>query len=218
MSAKSIGLSDELHAYLVAHNGPQDPIVTELIAQTRARLADQAKMQVAPEQAAFLTFLTRLMGVRHAIEVGTFTGLSALSIARGLADGGSLICCDISAEYTSIARDSWHRAGVADRIELRLGPAAQTLAELPLQPRFEFAFIDADKSSYPTYWAELVPRMRAGGVIAVDNVLRAGRVLHPTDPDTEAMIAFNDLVLADDRVESVMLPLADGLTLARRLP
>jgi caffeoyl-CoA O-methyltransferase len=150
--------------------------------------------------------------------VGTFTGLSALSIARGLAPGGQLLCCDISEEYTSVARRVWRRAGVDDRIELRIGPAAATLAALPEKAHIDLAFIDADKTGYPTYWAALVPRMVQGGLIVVDNVLRNGRVVSPgNDPDDLAIVAFNDLVLGDDRVESVMLPVADGLTLARKL-
>jgi caffeoyl-CoA O-methyltransferase len=218
VSAKSIGLSEELHAYLVAHNGKPDPVSDDLIDETRAALPGQANMQIAPEQAPFLTFLTRLLNVRNAVEVGTFTGLSALSIARGLAPGGHLLCCDISEEFTSVARRVWQRAGVDDRIELRIGPAARTLAALPSEPHLDLAFIDADKTGYPTYWAELVPRMNPGGVIAVDNVLRGGRVLDPgDDPDNLAIVAFNDLVVNDDRVESVMIPLADGLTLARKL-
>jgi caffeoyl-CoA O-methyltransferase len=218
VSFKSIGLSDDLHRYLVHHNGPADPVVTDLIEMTRSVLPDVANLQIAPEQAPFLTFLTRLLGARTAVEVGTFTGLSALSIARGLGPGGHLVCCDVSAEYTAYAKDAWQRAGVADRIELRIGPAAETLAGLPNEPQLDLAFIDADKSSYPVYWAELVPRMRAGGVIVVDNVLRGGRVIAAqADPETYVIKRFNDLVLADERVESVMIPLADGLTLARRL-
>jgi caffeoyl-CoA O-methyltransferase len=216
MSFKSIGLSDELHAYLVAHNPPPDPVVSELVSRTRAELSKVANLQIAPEQAPFLTFLTRALGARTAVEVGTFTGLSALSIARGLPPDGHLTCFDISDEYTAVAQEFWAKAGVSDQIELRLGPAAQTLATLPEQPHLDLAFIDADKLGYPTYWNLLVPRMNSGGIIAVDNVLRAGRVIDPADPETAAIVAFNDMVLADDRVESVMLPLADGLTLARR--
>lgn len=217
MAEKSIGLSEELHRYVVAHSARPDPLVDDLIAETRASLPEFAELQIAPEQAPFLTFLARLVCARHAIEVGTFTGLSSLHIARGLAPGGRLICCDVSAEFTAIARRYWQRAGVADRIELRLGPAAQTLRSLPDTPHLDLAFIDADKPSYPVYWSELVPRMRPGGVIAIDNVLRHGRVLDPTDGDAARMAEFNDLVWTDKRVESVMIPLADGLTLARRI-
>lgn len=215
MSLRSLPLTEELHAYLVAHGAPPDEIVRDLVDETRAALPAEARMQVAPEQAAFLTFLTGLLGVRQAVEVGTFTGLSSLAIARGLADGGRLTCFDISEEYTSVARRYWTRAGVADRIELRIGPAADGLHELPHERYLDFAFVDADKVGYPVYWAELVPRMRPGGVIAVDNVLRGGRVIAPQDADDRAIAAFNDEVLADVRVDAVMLPIADGLTLAR---
>jgi caffeoyl-CoA O-methyltransferase len=214
MTLKSIPLTDDLHRYLVAHGTPPDEIVSDLARETLALLPEHASMQVAPEQAAFLTFLTRLLGARHAVEVGTFTGLSSLAIARGLDEGGRLTCFDISEEYTSIARRYWARAGVDDRIDLRIGPAGDTLRELPHERHLDFAFIDADKTGYPVYWAELVPRMRPGGVIAVDNVLRNGRVVAPQSADDRAIAAFNDDVLADVRVDAVMLPIADGLTLA----
>ncbi|MEU8070399.1 O-methyltransferase [Micromonospora sp. NPDC048169] len=215
MTTKTLPLTPELHAYLVAHGSAPDEIVRELAEETRAVLPAEAVMQVAPEQAAFLTFLTRLLGVRQAVEVGTFTGLSSLAIARGLAAGGRLTCFDVSEEYTGVARRYWERAGVRDRIELRIGPAAETLRELPRERYLDFAFIDADKVGYPIYWDELVPRMRPGAVIAVDNTLRDGRVLAPRDADDRAIAAFNDAVVADVRVEAVMLPIADGVTLAR---
>ncbi|OKI42194.1 O-methyltransferase [Micromonospora sp. CB01531] len=214
MTTKPLPLTPELHAYLVAHGSAPDEIVHELTEETRAALPEQAGMQVAPEQAAFLTFLTRLLDVRQAVEVGTFTGLSALAIARGLADGGRLTCFDISEEYTGIARRYWARAGVQDRIDLRIGPAADRLRELPQERHLDLAFIDADKVGYPVYWDELVPRMRAGGVIAVDNTLRGGRVLAPENADDRAIAAFNDEILADVRVDVVMLPIADGVSLA----
>jgi caffeoyl-CoA O-methyltransferase len=217
VSFKSIGLDEDLHAYLVAHSGRPDPLVAELVATTRAALPEVAGLQIAPEQAPFLEFLTRVLRARHAVEIGTFTGLSALAIARGLAPRGRLVCCDISEEYTGMARTFWERAGVADRIDLRIGPALDTLAAMPTEPHIDLAFIDADKTEYPSYWAELVPRLRPGGVIAVDNVFRGGRVVDPGDDRNAVVIAeFNEMVLADDRVESVMLPLGDGLTLARR--
>ncbi|MEU1808621.1 O-methyltransferase [Micromonospora sp. WMMD1076] len=217
MTTKPLPLTPELHAYLVAHGSAPDEIVQELAEETLAALPAEAVMQVAPEQAAFLTFLTRLLGVRQAVEVGTFTGLSSLAIARGLAEGGRLTCFDISEDYTGVARRYWQRAGVQDRIELRIGPASQTLRELPRERYLDFAFIDADKVGYPIYWDELVPRMRPGAVIAVDNTLRDGRVLAPRNADDRAIAAFNDAVIADVRVEAVMLPIADGVTLARVL-
>ena len=218
MAFKTIGLSDELHAYVVAHGAAPDPLVARLTAETRSALSGLANMQIAPEQAPFLTIVTKLMKVNYAVEVGTFTGLSALSIARALAPGGKLICCDISDEFTSIARRYWHEAGVDDRIELRIAPAAETLAAMPTEPHIDLAFIDADKTGYPTYWNEIVPRMRQGGLILVDNVLRGGRIVDPpTNPDDAAMVGFNDMVAADQRVEAMIVPFADGVTMALKL-
>jgi len=180
-------------------------------------LPDVAQLQIAPEQAPFMTLMTQIVGVRNAVEIGTFTGLSALAIARGLEPGGKLICCDISAEYTSIAQRYWARAGLADRIDLRIGPAIEALRAMPTEPHVDLAFIDADKTGYPDYWAEIVPRMRTGGVILIDNVLRGGRiVLPPTNADDATMAEFNDIVTADKRVTSMIIPIADGVTLARK--
>ncbi|MGW0431634.1 O-methyltransferase [Micromonospora sp. NPDC003197] len=216
MTIKPLPLTEELHTYLVAHGSPPDEIARALTEETIALLPDDAQMQVAPEQAALLTFLTRLIGARQAVEVGTFTGMSSLAIARGLPADGKLTCFDISDEFTSVARRYWDRAGVSDRIELRIGPAAESLRTLPTEPYLDLAFIDADKIGYPVYWDELVPRMRPGGLIAVDNVLRGGRVLAPRNESDRAIAAFNDMVRTDERVDVVMLPVADGLTLARR--
>jgi caffeoyl-CoA O-methyltransferase len=217
MAKKTIGLSEELHAYVVAHSAAPDPLVAELIAETQAVLPDVAQLQIAPEQAPFMTLITQIVGVRNAVEIGTFTGLSALAIARGLEPGGKLICCDISAEYTTIAQRYWARAGLADRIDLRIGPAIESLRAMPTEPHVDLAFIDADKTGYPDYWAEIVPRMRTGGVILIDNVLRGGRiVLPPTNADDATMAEFNDIVTADKRVTSMIIPIADGVTLARK--
>jgi caffeoyl-CoA O-methyltransferase len=217
MTFKPLPLTEDLHAYLLAHSTAPDDVISDLIAETRSALPENASMQIAPEQGTFLTLLTKIAGVRRAVEVGTFTGLSSLSIARGLAPGGTLTCFDISEEYTDVARRYWKRAGVDDRIELRIGPAAQRLTELPMEPTIDLAFIDADKEGYPAYWEQTVPRLRPGGIVLVDNVLRGGRVLAPEDPADEAIVAFNEIALADDRVELVILPIADGLTLARKL-
>src|SRR3954471_5854287 len=216
MTYKPLPLTADLHAYMLAHGTPPDQVVADLIAETRAALPAQAQMQVAGEQAAFLTMLTKVARARFAVEIGTFTGLSSLSIARGLADGGRLVCFDISEEFTEVARRYWKRAGVDDRIELRIGPATERLAELPAEPVVDLAFIDADKENYHRYWAELVPRLRPGGLVLVDNVLWSGRVLDPQSEADRAIVAFNDMVLRDDRVEVVMVPIADGLTIARR--
>ncbi len=217
MAFKTIGLSDELQQYVLDHSA-NDAIIDDLIAETRSVLSDVANLQIAPEQAPFFEVLVRSLNVRSAIEVGTFTGLSALTIARNLVPGGRLICCDISEEYTSIARRYWERAGVADRVDLRIGPAVETLRGLPADIGFDLAFIDADKVGYPAYWAEIVPRMRPGGVILVDNVLRGGRVVGDAErsADDEAMLAFNDMVVRDERVTVAMLPIADGITYAVR--
>ncbi len=214
---KSFQLAPDIHAYLVAHGTPPDPVLSDLAEET-ARLGPIAMMQIAPEQGAFMTLLARAIGAKRAIEVGTFTGYSALCIARGLPDDGQLLACDVSEEWTAIARRHWERAGVAKKIELRLGPALETLRSLPVEPRFDMGFIDADKPSYPAYYEEILVRLCPGGLILVDNVLWMGRVADPAvdDPQTVAIRAFNDLVAADARVECVMLPISDGLTLLRK--
>jgi caffeoyl-CoA O-methyltransferase len=214
---KSFLLSPELADYLVAHGSPPDAVQLGLIEETAA-LGAVAGMQIAPEQGAFLTLLTRLIGARRAIEIGTFTGYSALCIARGLGDDGRLICCDVSEEWTAIARRAWKAAGVAPRIDLRIAPALDTLAAFPADTVFDLAFIDADKPNYANYYDMLLPKMRANGAILVDNVLWDGRVVRPDadDENTVAIRAFNDKVAHDDRVEAVMLPVADGLTLVRK--
>jgi caffeoyl-CoA O-methyltransferase len=215
---KSFHLTPEVHEYLVRHGSPPDALQQELIEETR-RLGGVSLMQIAPEQGAFMTLLARAIGARRAIEVGTFTGYSALCLARGLGPEGRLLCCDVSEEWTAIARRFWARAGVADRIELRIGPAAETLAALPREPVFDLAFIDADKGGYPRYYEEILPRLRPGGLILVDNVLWFGRVADPAADDeaTLQIRAFNEKLAADDRVERVLLPIGDGLTIARKL-
>jgi caffeoyl-CoA O-methyltransferase len=215
---KYTALDDSLYEYLVAHRSPDDAVVEELRKET-GRLGGSAVMQIAPDQATFLRILVSAIGARWAVEVGTFTGLSALAIARGLPANGRLFCFDVSEEWTSVGRRYWERAGIADRIELRIGPAAPALRALPEEPWLDFAFIDADKPGYPVYWDEIVRRLRPGGLVAVDNVLWEGEVVQPDEKgaDVEAIRAFNEKVLADERVESVMLALADGLTLARKV-
>jgi caffeoyl-CoA O-methyltransferase len=214
---KSFFLSTEVHSYLLAHGQQPDPVQQSLIDAT-AELGPVAGMQIAPEQGAFMTMLTQIVGARRAVEVGTFTGYSALCIARGLAPGGRLLCCDVSEEWTSIGGRHWEQAGVADRIDLVLAPAVDTLRALPDDPTIDIAFIDADKPNYPNYFEELVRRMRPHGLILVDNVLWSGRVVDDdaTDENTVAIRAFNDLVAADSRVDAVMLPISDGLTLLRK--
>ncbi len=214
---KSFFLSKPVHDYLVAHAAPLDDVQRDLIAETEG-LGGISMMQIAPEQGAFMTLLTRLIGARHAIEVGTFTGYSAISIARGLTDDGTLLCCDLNEEWTAIARKYWERAGVDDKIELRIAPAVETLRSLAAGERFDVAFIDADKPNYPTYYEEVLARLRRNGVILVDNTLWGGAVVDPkvTDDNTKAIRAFNDAIAADDRVESTILTVGDGLTLIRK--
>ncbi|MCC5952209.1 MAG: O-methyltransferase [Acidimicrobiia bacterium] len=214
---KAFFLSNELADYVAAHSRGVDPVLAELVEQTNA-LGEVARMQVAPDQGAFLTVLTRALGTTLAVEVGTFTGYSSICIARGMAEGARLIACDLSDEWTTIARRAWLDAGVADRIELRLGPALDTLRRLPTEPVIDLAFIDADKGGYLDYYEELLPRLRPGGVLLADNVLWSGRVVDDAadDADTVALRAFNDHVARDDRVDAVLLTIADGLTMATK--
>jgi caffeoyl-CoA O-methyltransferase len=214
---KSFNLSPEIHQYLVAHGTPPDDVQQALIERT-SELGGISMMQIAPEQGAFMTILTRLLGVRNAVEIGTFTGYSSLCIARGLADGGTLVCCDVSDEWTSIGQEYWERAGVADRIDLRIAPALETIATLPEGEHVDLVFIDADKENYANYYDALLPRVRQNGVILVDNTLWSGAVIDKSrdDSSTVAIRAFNDMVAADDRVDTVQLAISDGLTLLRK--
>jgi caffeoyl-CoA O-methyltransferase len=214
---KSFFLGESVHDYLVAHGTRPDDVQQALIAETQA-LGAVAGMQISPEQGAFMTVLTRLVGARDAIEVGTFTGYSALCVARGLPDDGRLLCLDVSEEWTAIARRYWDRAGVAPKIDLRIGPAADSLRALPDEETFDLAFVDADKGNYLVYYEEVLRRLRPNGVILVDNVLWGGRVVDD-DADDESVRAirqFNDTVAGDGRVDVVMLPLGDGVTLLRK--
>jgi caffeoyl-CoA O-methyltransferase len=215
---RSFPVTDEIRSYAVAHGAWRpDGVVRELQGQT-AELGDPAGMQIGDDQGQLLTMLARLVNARRAVEVGTFTGYSSLCIARGLAEGGSLLCCDVSAEWTEIGQRAWAAAGLADRIELRIAPAIDTLRALPLAADIDLVFIDADKPSYAAYWDELVPRVRPGGLLLADNVLWSGRITDPeaTDANTTALRAFNDVVASDDRVEAMVLTAFDGLTIARR--
>ena len=214
---KSFHLSQGVHDYLVRHGTPPDALLQELIEETR-KLGPISMMQIAPEQGAFMTLLARAIGARRAIEVGTFTGYSAISIARGLPDDGRLLCCDVSGEWSAVARRFFEKAGLAHKIELRLAPGIETLRALPATQDVDLAFIDADKPSYPLYYEEILKRLRPGGLLLADNVLWLGRVVDPSadDEQTQAIRRFNDLVARDERVDRVMLPIADGLTIARK--
>lgn len=216
MTPRSSLITAPLSDYVMAHTEPPDEVMAALIAETAGM--PEVNMQIGPDQAALMTLLARSVNARQAIEIGTFTGLSALAVARALPSDGSLLCCDINAEWTAIGRRYWERAGVSDRIELRIGPAAQTLAALPEAPTYDFAFIDADKTGYAGYVAALYPRMHTNALVLLDNMLRGGRVLAEieTSPDDEAVIALNDQLIADNRWETVLLSIADGLTLLRK--
>jgi caffeoyl-CoA O-methyltransferase len=214
---KSFFLSPAMHDYLVAHGSPPDAVQRGLIDETNA-LGGISRMQIAPEQGAFMTLFTQIVNPRFAVEVGTFTGYSALCIARGLPADGRLLCCDVSEEWTSVGRRYWEQAGVADRIELRIAPAVETLRALPKDQPIDLAFVDADKPSYAAYYEELLARLRPNGVILVDNVLWGGSVVEddPADANRVAIRAFNDMVAGDDRVDTAMIPLGDGLTFIRK--
>ncbi|BBH71194.1 O-methyltransferase [Actinoplanes sp. OR16] len=203
--------------YLLSHCTPADDVLRDLAEETYAKYPDgDAGMQISHDEGAFLTLLVQLTGVANAVEIGTFTGYSSICIARGLRPGGRLLACDVSDEWTSIARTYWKRAGLDDRIELRLAPALDTVRALPPDPVIDFVFLDADKTGYPAYYEEIVPRLRPGGLLVIDNVLRGGGVLTPRDPSSQAVATLNDRIVTDDRVDSVMLPVRDGVTLARR--
>lgn len=208
----------ELDDYIRAHTRAPDQVELAQHAATE-ELGRAAVMRIDHEQAVLTTLLTQLVAPAIAVEVGTFTGTSALAIARGLPNDGVLHCYDISVHWTEIAQDFWQRAGVTDRIRLHLGPAAEGLAELPREPTIGLAFIDADKPGYITYHDEIVPRLVPGGLLLVDNVLWSGDVVNDAarDVDTVAIRAYNDHAADDDRLEGVILPIGDGLFVLRRV-
>ena len=214
---KFLPMSGELQEYVVEHSSPRDDALIEIERDTEA-LGDIAVMQMSAEQGALFTVLVGALGARLAVEVGTFTGYGAVCIARGLAPGGRLICCEVDPERAALAVSNLERAGVADVCDMRVGPALETLQALPLEESIDFAFIDADKTGYSDYYDALLPRMRVGGLIALDNVLRGGQVLDADsgDESNDAMRALNDRIARDPRVEVAMVPLADGITFARK--
>ncbi|MGZ8666764.1 MAG: O-methyltransferase [Solirubrobacterales bacterium] len=215
MGEKFTPMSAELQGYAVEHSR-QDEVLRSLDEETAA-LGDVAVMQMAPEQGALTTLLVRAIGAQRALEVGTFTGYGSISIARGLAGGGRLLTCDVSEEWAEIAGRHFERAGLAERIDLRIGPALETLSDLDPSEPFDFAFIDADKVSYPDYYEEALRLLRPGGMVMVDNVFRGGEVIDP-DADDEGVRGIrelNDRMATDPRVEPVaMVGIADGITLA----
>jgi caffeoyl-CoA O-methyltransferase len=219
MTPRSFLLTPELADYVRASSEAPDDVAADLIAETAAmaeRGEASATMQIGPEQGAFMQLLTRALGVRRAVEIGTFTGLSALYVARGLPDDGSLLCLDVNEDWTAVAQRYWARAGVSDRIELRLGRAIDTLRGLPAEPTFDLAFVDADKTGYAAYLEELHPRLTDNAVVLVDNTLWSGRVLDPHSDDDRAIAELNASLVADPRWETVLLPIADGLTMLRK--
>jgi caffeoyl-CoA O-methyltransferase len=215
---KFLRLTPELYKYLVAHSGNYDALLAELADETARRMGGMAMMQISPEQGTFMTILARAIGARHAIELGTFAGYSALCIARALPPDGTLLCCDISAEWTALARRYWERAGLSHKITLKLAPALDTLYALPATEMFDFAFIDADKNNYRSYYEEVLKRLRPNGLILIDNVLWNGEVLNQSNQtaDTRAIRELNDFLPRDNRVDMVMLPIADGITICRK--
>lgn len=204
--------------YALERSSPADDVQRELQEVTAERTGRAAGMQIGDDQAVLLEILARAAGARRAVEIGTFTGYSSLALARGMGPTGRLLCLDVSEEWTSIARQAWEKAGVADRIDLKIGPALDTLRDLP-PVLFDLAFVDADKSNYGAYYEELVPRIRPGGLLLVDNTLWNGAVLDEKDDsdDTAAIRALNDRIAADPRVRVVLLPIGDGLTIAQRV-
>jgi len=219
MSNVSIGLSDDLHAYVLAVGVREPDLLRRLRNETAA--LPQRDMQIAPEQGAFMALLVRILGARRCLELGTFTGYSSLAVALALPPDGRIVCCDLSREWTDVARRYWAEAGVADKVDLRIGPALETVEGLLAEgaaSTFDFAFVDADKVSYPIYFERILELLRPGGVVAFDNVLWGGDVIRPEvdDADVRAIRALNARLATDDRVDVAMIPIADGLTLARK--
>jgi caffeoyl-CoA O-methyltransferase len=206
-------VTQEVVDYLARHAGQDE--VLERVARETAEMPN-AEMQTTPDEAALLTMLARLVGARRALELGTFTGYGAISIARGLADGGRLTCLELDQEYAAIARRNLEDAGVADRVEVLVGPALEALRAMPAEPTFDLVYLDADKPGYPDYYEEIVPRLVPGGLLLIDNVLLGGRVTAPQEDRERIMDALNDRVTEDDRVDSAMVLVADGLTFVRR--
>ncbi len=217
MGEKGIAMTDEIRAYLLAHSIPRTDVHRRLVERTNEAVTDWAIMQIAEEQGPYLTFTARSLDARLIVEVGTFTGLSALCLAEGLSDGGRVICHDVSAEWVDVGRPFWAEAGVSDQITVRIGPAAETLAELGDEP-IDLVFLDADKPGYLGYYEELLPRLRPGGMIIADNTLYFGAVADPNNNDDNvvAIRAYNDHVAADPRVDACLVNIGDGLMLARK--
>lgn len=217
MRDKFIQMTPELYRYLVERGARQDELL-ERVERETAAMGDIAVMQIAADEGALLTLLVRSLDARLAVEVGTFTGYGAICIARGLAPGGRLVCCEIEEGYAATALGNLRAAGLGGVAEMRVGPALETLRAMPAAAEVDFAFIDADKTSYPDYYEEIVARLRPGGVAVLDNVLLGGRVLDPPDDDpaAQAMARLNAAIAGDERVDCAMIAVADGITLVRK--
>jgi len=208
-------ITPELLDYAIRHGSRQDEVLARIERETLTM--PRASMLMTPDQGALMTLLTRIAGATRALEVGTFTGYGAISIARGLAEGGSLECLEVSEEYAGIARSNLEAAGVADRVSIRVGPAADALRAMPEVPTFDFVFLDADKQGNPVYYELVLPRMSSGGLVLIDNVLQGGRVLTPDDDETTRTIhELNAFIASDERVDVALVPVADGLTIVRK--
>lgn len=205
--------TEEVGEYLARH-ARQDEVLAQVERETAER--PDARMQITPDEGGLLTMLARLVGATRALEIGTFTGYSAICIVRGLADGGSLTCLEREPAFAAAALRNLERAGLDDRVDIRVGPAAEALAGMSEVPTFDFAFVDADKTSYPAYYEAVVRRLHPGGLLVLDNVLLHGAVTNPQDERSRTMDKLNARVAADDRVDSVIVLVADGLTLVRR--
>ncbi len=205
--------------YSAAHSTPPDTDQLDLQHVTEEKTGRAAGMQIGDDQAVLMEMLVRAMGAKRAVEIGTFTGYSALAVARGLGPEGQLLCCDVSEEWTAIAREAWQKAGVAGRIELRIGPGLETLRSLPPEPQFDFAFIDADKTGYAEYYEEVLVRLRPGGLLLLDNMLQGGRVVDDgaDDESVSAIRSLNDAIAEDPRVKVVLVPLGDGVSFVQKL-
>jgi caffeoyl-CoA O-methyltransferase len=219
MTDRRLQITDEIHRYLLAHSVREPEVLARLRAATAS--LPQAQMQIGPEQGQLMGLLARLVGAKRCIEIGVFTGYSSLAVALALPEDGRILACDVSEEWTAIARRFWREAGVEHKIELKLQPATRTLEQLLAageSGRYDFAFIDADKPSYDTYYELLLQLLRPGGLIALDNTLWSGHVADPNnrDPNTVALRALNDKLHRDERVDLSLLPVGDGLTLARK--
>ena len=213
---KFITITPDLHRYSVEHSSFRDGVVPE-VEQAGEAMGDLAAMQIAGDQAAFMTILVRAIGAHDALEVGTFLGYGALAIARGLPDDGHLVCCELSEEYAQRAAEHLRAAGLDGMVDIRVGPALETLRAMQSGEQFDFAFIDADKTEYIDYFEEALPRMRRNGVILLDNTLRDGTVLDPGDSESARVTAeLNDRLAKDDRVEVALLGFADGITMVRK--